>query len=90
MPADVHSLLLTPAVPQGATVSASDISSSMAGEAQRRYEAAVAAGAKAPKVGGTKGSGRGQRGGGRGQHARKACGEGAGQWLHSGGGGGGG
>jgi hypothetical protein len=31
-------------------VSASDISSSMAGEAQRRYEAAVANGAKAPKV----------------------------------------
>lgn len=33
---------------QGADVSASDISSSMAQEAQRRYEAAVAAGAKAP------------------------------------------
>ena len=31
-------------------MSASDISSSMAGEAQRRYEATVAAGAKAPKV----------------------------------------
>lgn len=36
--------------PQGATVSASDISGAMAGEAQRRYEAAVAGGAKAPQV----------------------------------------
>ncbi|PSC67827.1 magnesium protoporphyrin IX chloroplastic-like [Micractinium conductrix] len=42
--------LSIPLALRGATVSASDISSSMAGEAQRRYEAAVAAGAKAPKV----------------------------------------
>ena len=35
---------------QGATVSASDISSSMAGEAQRRYDATIAAGATPPKV----------------------------------------
>ncbi len=35
---------------QGATVSASDISSAMAGEAARRYDAAVAAGATPPKV----------------------------------------
>ncbi len=38
------------AILQGATVSASDISSSMAGEAQRRYEATIAAGATPPKV----------------------------------------
>ncbi|KAL4433642.1 hypothetical protein ABPG75_000083 [Micractinium tetrahymenae] len=42
--------LAIPLALRGATVSASDISSSMAGEAQRRYDAAVAAGATAPKV----------------------------------------
>lgn len=42
--------LSIPLALRGATVSASDISSSMAGEAQRRYEQTVAAGAKAPKV----------------------------------------
>lgn len=40
--------LAIPLALKGADVSASDISSSMAQEAQRRYEAAVAAGAKAP------------------------------------------
>lgn len=42
--------LSIPLALRGATVSASDISSSMAGEAQRRYEATIAAGAKAPQV----------------------------------------
>ena len=42
--------LAVPLALLGATVSASDISSAMAGEAQKRYEAAVAGGAKPPKV----------------------------------------
>lgn len=42
--------LAVPLALRGGTVSASDISSAMAGEAKARYEAAVAAGAKAPKV----------------------------------------
>jgi magnesium-protoporphyrin O-methyltransferase len=42
--------LSIPLALKGATVSASDISSSMAGEAQRRYDATVAAGATPPKV----------------------------------------
>jgi len=40
--------LAIPLALSGATVIASDISSSMAGEAKRRYDAEVAAGAKAP------------------------------------------
>eukprot|EP00887_Chlorella_sp_A99_P005877 scaffold1.g5877.t1 len=42
--------LAIPLALAGAAVSASDISAAMAGEAQRRYDAAVAAGAKAPEV----------------------------------------
>ncbi|KAL4450639.1 hypothetical protein ABPG77_000995 [Micractinium sp. CCAP 211/92] len=42
--------LAIPLALRGATVSASDISSAMAGEAARRYDAAVAAGATPPKV----------------------------------------
>lgn len=40
--------LAIPLALRGAAVSASDISAAMAGEAQKRYEAAVAAGAAAP------------------------------------------
>ena len=40
--------LAIPLALRGASVSASDISSAMAGEAERRYTAAVSAGAKAP------------------------------------------
>jgi len=40
--------LAIPVALRGATVSASDISEAMSSEAQRRYDAAVAAGAKAP------------------------------------------
>ena len=40
--------LAIPLALRGAAVSASDISSAMAGEAERRYQAAVASGAKAP------------------------------------------
>jgi len=42
--------LAIPLALRGASVSASDISAAMAGEAQTRYEAAVAAGARPPKV----------------------------------------
>lgn len=42
--------LAIPLALRGGTVSASDISSAMAGEAQRRYDATVAAGATPPKV----------------------------------------
>lgn len=42
--------LAIPMALKGAAVSASDISSAMASEAQRRYEAAVAAGATAPRT----------------------------------------
>lgn len=42
--------LAIPLALRGATVSASDISSAMAGEAQERYDAEIASGAKAPAV----------------------------------------
>lgn len=42
--------LAIPLALRGAAVSASDISSSMAQEAERRYQAAVSSGSKAPKV----------------------------------------
>jgi magnesium-protoporphyrin O-methyltransferase len=42
--------LAIPLALRGAAVSASDISSSMAQEAERRYQAAVSSGNKAPKV----------------------------------------
>ena len=42
--------LAIPLALRGATVSASDISAAMAGEAARRYEATIAAGAKPPAV----------------------------------------